>query len=178
MDFSETPSIVMETLSLPYWDEYYQGEALLQAQREFFEEIPGWTLDDAVIEAFQLWIYTHVDEARDASQCDAKWLELTQRYLPNVDYMAHSTIIAMGWQRVMTLFYMPIFAMEYGYGRIAGLNLLQIAEEDSASAITRYKQSLLNGSDLKASFSALGTDFFFTPDDVAKAARQMEKYLS
>lgn len=178
-DFTETPSSAMEMLSMPFWDEFYQGQDLAQARREYFTEWLWRSLEEVVIEAFQFWAYSHPDEARIPANCDAKWLALHQRYLPGVDYSQESALIGHGWQRVISLFYSPLFAMEYVYGRIAGLNLLQTAERDPEAAVAQYRRSLGLGAVSPAeNFAALGTPFFISADQVANAAVLVAKYLA
>ena len=82
----------------------------------------------------------------------------------------------MGWQRYSSLFYSPLFAMEYIYGRMVGLNLLKM---DRAEAVQLYKQAIALGTSrsVKATFAAIGTRFFFSNEDVAAAAKQVASYL-
>ncbi len=174
-DFGETPSSVMEMLSMPFWDEFYQGAALAQAKQEYFAEMLLRNLEEVILEAFQLWAYTHLEAAHDPAQCNAKWLELQQTYLPGVDWLAVRDDIAMGWQRSSVPFYAPLFAMEYVYGRFAGLNLLKMED-----AVSRYKNAISLGSSVgtKDLFAALGTHFFLTAEDVTAAAEQVETRLT
>jgi len=177
-DFCETPSSVMEMLSIPYWDEFYEPTALVQVRHEYFEEIVRASLGDVMSESFQLWVYSHLDEARDPAKCDAKWLELHQHYLPNVDWQHDA--VAQGWQRCIPFFIPFVPSVEYVYGRIAGLNLLQEIEQDQPTAVARYKRAIGMGTSAttREIFSMLGTRFFFTPKDAARAAKQIEGYLN
>lgn len=173
-DFGETPSSVMEMLSMPYWEECYQGAALAQAKKEYFSELLARTLEEVILEAFQFWVYSSPDEARQPARCDAKWLELHTIYMPGVDWRSAADEASMGWQRSGTLFYAPLFAIAYTYGRLAGLKLMKRAD-----AVDRYKSAVALGNSVpaKALFAALGSSFFFTADDVALAAKDLEAYL-
>jgi oligoendopeptidase F len=177
-DFTETPSSVMEMLSMPYWDEFYEDASLAQARHEYFEDMVRYSLNDVMSEAFQFWVYSHLEEARDPANCDAKWLELHQQYLPNVDWQHNA--VAQSWQRAIPFFIPFVPSMEYVYGRIAGLNLLREIEQNQPSAAARYQKAI--GMGLSAPthelFSVLGTRFFFKPEDVANAAKQLEGYLN
>ena len=70
--------------------------------------------------------------------------------------------------------------MEYVNGPIAGLNLLDQIKHDSVSTVARYKRAIGMGISVPSSdiFSVLGTRFFFTPEDIAKSAKQLEGYLT
>ncbi len=170
-DFGETPSSTMETLSMPYWDALFDGMTLSQIKREHFKGVVRNSLHDVISEAFQLWVYSHLDEAHDAEKCSAKWFELHQTYMPNPDWLTKRDEVATGWQYHHAFIHAPFFGMEYAYGRLAGLNLLRM---DDAPA--RYKQAIALGNSVSAKdlFAALGTRFFFTTVDVAAAAKQVE----
>jgi len=176
-DFSETPSTAMEMLSLPYWDEFYQGDDLARARREYFEESLNDSIDCVIMEAFQIWAYRQPEEAQDVARCDAKWFELNQLYWPQVDYEPVSDFVAIGWQRSSLVFTQPLMAMEYVYGRFAGLSLLR--HGDSVTRMDHYKRAVGLGCSVDAAetFAVLGTHFFFTPEDAAVAAKQLEGYL-
>lgn len=171
-DFSETPSSAMEMLTQPYWDEFYNTEELKLVRRQHFQGVLRSSLFEAAYDAFQHWAYRNPELARNSDSCDAQWHGLMQRYMPGLDWTGIEKLNGMGWQRWNLSFYLPLHAMEYVYGRIAGLKLLALPERE---ALNRYKTAIAlgNSASTKALFAALGVDFPFTEDDVIAAAQNL-----
>lgn len=175
-DFSETPSSAMEILSMPYWDEFYRGAELEQAKREYFEEMVWRSLNNVIMEAFQIWAYSNREDASEPAKAAAKWLELHQDFMPNVDWLSDEEM-PMAWLSSGSPFDFPIFSMEYVYGRMAGLRLLEL--NDMPEAVRRYKAAIALGNSAGAGelFAAMGMRFFPTAADVAEAAQAIAARL-
>lgn len=175
-DFVETPSTAMEMLSQPYWDEFYAPEALQLARRQHFHILLRYSLFMSGLDAFQHWVYQNPQAAHDLDSCDARWHDLMRRYLPGKDWTGIEQLNGIGWQTMSLNFYMPLFALEYVYGCIAGLKLLALPERE---ALARYKRAIALGSSAstKGLFAALGIEFPFTDQDVIAAAHDLAARL-
>ena len=90
MEFNEVASMAMELLTAPYItknkDGFFTDEEAARWFVGHLEKIILFWPYMAVVDAFQHWVYTHVNEAVDAANCDAKWQELGQIYLPEIDF--------------------------------------------------------------------------------------------
>jgi oligoendopeptidase F len=178
-DFSETPSSVMEILSMPYWGEYYAAADLPRAYRDSMRNTMHASLEETRSDAFQHWAYTHPQEARDADACDARWLDLQRQYFPEEDWTGLERDASGLWQDYLT-FYMPLFKMEYTYGRVAGLRLLHQIQTDPDAAIARYRHAIGLGRTVttRDAFAALDTRFPLQREDVQQAIQTAETLLS
>jgi oligoendopeptidase F len=178
-DFSETPSSVMEMLSMPYWDEYYAKADLPQAYNEYMLDTLRSSIEETIADALYHWVYANLEEAKDAAKCAEKWLKLHERYFPEVDYTGLEIQFGNQWQSMMLNFHYPFFAMEYVYGRVVGLNLLGLVLEKPEVAIAKYRHALSLGSSVstKDLFTALDTHFPLSREDVVSALRVAKSYI-
>jgi oligoendopeptidase F len=175
-DFSEVPSGAMEMFSQPYWDEFYNTDDLQIARRQYFQGVLRGSLFVTGLDAFQHWVYRNPEAAHDLDNCDARWHDLMQRYLPGKDWNGIEKLNGIGWQTMSLNFYMPLHAMEYTYGLLAGLKLLTVPQHE---ALTRYKTAIAlgNSASTKGLFAALGVEFPFTDADIIAAAQKLSAWV-
>ncbi len=149
MEFNEVASMAMELLTAPY---------ITKDKNGFFteEEAAGWFVGHlekiilfwpymAVVDAFQHWAYLHIDEAVDAAKCDAKWQELWQIYLPQIDFSGFEDVLVTGWHRKQHIFRAPFYYIEYGLAQLGALQIWRTAMQNQAQAVQDYRRALALG---------------------------------
>lgn len=126
MDFSEAPSMVMEMLSMPFWDEFYTPEDLRRAQNDYWRGALSYWIHLPIADIFQFEAYLNPESAVNPDWCDATWGALIQRFYPEMDWSGLERERDAGWQYEMSIFMMPFHGMNYGYGQMAAANLCAI----------------------------------------------------
>jgi oligoendopeptidase F len=160
-EFAEVASMGMECLALPHMKLFYDGQEP-RARRSFFEGIVNFFPYMAQVDAFQHYVYTHVDAGlEDWKRC---WLRLQQRFDTGVDWTGLEEEARHGWHRKLHIFEVPLYYVEYGIAQLGALQVWQNARKDPASAVALYRQGLsLGGSrPLPELFEAAGCRFDFT----------------
>ena len=179
-DFGETPSKVMELLSMPFWDEFYQGDDLQRAQHEYWAGAFQRWVETALFDAFQHWAYADPEAAADPAQCGAQWALLVERFMPGVDWSGLEDQRAYGWLSPYPTIFAPLFGPEYTYGQFAALQMWREVQQDHHGAIQRYKNAISLGNTVTVPemFAALNTPFPFDADDLRSAVAAVEAALT
>ena len=180
MEFNEVASMAMELLTAPYINKNKDG---------FFtrEEADCWFVNHlekiilfwpymAVVDAFQHWVYLHIDEAVDAANCDAKWQELWQLYLPQIDFCGFEDVLVTGWHRKQHIFRAPFYYIEYGLAQLGALQIWRNAMNDQAQAVRDYRQALALGGtqSLPALYQAANVQFAYDHQMVGQMVDLLE----
>lgn len=163
LEFAEVASMSMELLSFPYLGEFYNDADAARACRNRLEDLAKMTPWIATIDAFQHWLYTNPDHSREErTQC---WLELNDRFGPDVSWDGLENYLETSWQRQLHVFTVPLYYIEYGIAQLGALQLWLQARRDEKKALSNYKKGLsLGGSrPLPELFSAAGLKFDFGP---------------
>ena len=174
-EFAEVASMSMELLASPYLTTehggYYSKKDAAKARIEHLEKMLLFWPYMAVVDQFQHWVYEHVDAARDAAQCDAKWTELWHRFHPAVDYSGLEDWVATGWHRKLHIFQVPFYYVEYGLAQLGAIQVWANSLSDQAGAVRSYRHALsLSGTQsLPDLFSAAGANFAFDAGTLRKA---------
>ncbi len=167
MEFCEVASMSMELLASPYLTQekggFYTPSQAARARIEHLEGIITFLPYMAVVDAFQHWVYTHIDEALDPTNCDAIWDNLWQRFIPNVDWSGYEDARMSGWQRKPHIFGVPFYYIEYGMAQIGALQIWRNSLSNPAKALTDYRHALALGGTktLPDLFAAAGAEFRF-----------------
>lgn len=167
MEFCEVASMSMELLSAPYltreFGGFYTASEAARARIEHLEGIITFLPYMAVVDAFQHWVYTHPDEAADATACDAQWEALWQRFMPGVDWTGLEAERETGWHRKLHIFRAPFYYIEYGMAQVGALQVWRNALQDQAGAVNSYREALALGGTqtLPDLFAAAGAEFRF-----------------
>ena len=107
-EFNEVASMAMELLAAPYIDEehggFFSAAEAARYRRSHLEKIILFWPYMAVVDAFQHWVYTHMDQAVDPMACDAKWAELWDRFMPGIDFSGYEDWKRTGWHRKLHIF--------------------------------------------------------------------------
>ncbi|MEM1165967.1 MAG: M3 family oligoendopeptidase [Planctomycetota bacterium] len=180
IEFCEVASMVMELLTMPFWDEYYADPA--EADRARRQQLEGtlslfpWV---ATIDAFQHWVYAN--PSHTAEERRGAWHRIFTRFSPDVDWAGLEDAHAYQWQRQGHLFGSPFYYIEYGIAQLGALSLWLISlEEGPARALELYKHSLAIGGarPLPELFEAAGVPFDFSASRMATLREAVERELA
>lgn len=149
MEFNEVASMAMELLTAPYLTKNNAGFFTQTEADSWFvthlEKIILFWPYMAVVDAFQHWAYLHINDAVDASKADAKWRELWQLYLPQIDFSGFEDVLDTGWHRKQHIFRAPFYYIEYGLAQLGALQIWHNAMQDQAKAVADYRLALAQG---------------------------------
>ncbi|MCB9893252.1 MAG: M3 family oligoendopeptidase [Planctomycetes bacterium] len=178
MEFCEVASMSMELLGLPHMDEFYKGEDLQRARREFLEGIIEYFPWYAIIDQFQHWVYTNPGST--IAQREDKWLALNERFSAGVDWSGLEQYRRNGWQRIGHMFFAPFYFIEYAIAQIGALQVWLNSKHNGPKALEQYRHALsLGGSKtLPELFKAAGGRFGMGADTVRPLIDALEEELA
>lgn len=178
LEFAEVASMSMELLAYPYMDEFYTAEEDARARRNHLEGVLRGLIAIAVIDQFQHWIYEHPTHTR--SQRHDKWVELQDRIGLGLDWTGIEHLRRTEWHRVLHIFEMPFYYIEYGIAQLGALQLWLNAGVDRAGTLAAYKRALALGSSrpLPELFKTAGADFDFGPTTIQRLTAKVEHELA
>ncbi|GAB4522607.1 MAG: M3 family oligoendopeptidase [Anaerolineae bacterium] len=182
IEFAEVASMGMELLSAPYLAEvgFYTPIEAARARVEHLETIVRFLPYMAVVDAFQLWAYSHPDEAVDPVQCDAQWSALWDRFIVGVDYTGLEDHKVTGWHRKLHIFHVPFYYIEYGLAQIGALQVWSNSQRDQQQAVRDYRRALALGGTrtLPELFAAAGGRFAFDAETISGLIALIEKTIN
>ncbi|MFN8527957.1 MAG: M3 family oligoendopeptidase [Anaerolineae bacterium] len=174
-EFNEVASMAMELLTMPFWERdkggYYTAADAARAKIAHMEKIITFMPYMAVVDAFQLWVYTHAEEAVHPEACDAQWGALWDRFMSAEDWSGLDDYKVTGWHRKLHIFTYPFYYVEYGMAQIGAVQVFANMLKDQPAALAAYKRSLALGGTkgLPDLYAAAGARFEFTPETVGAA---------
>jgi oligoendopeptidase F len=180
LEFAEVASMAMELLSYPYLagdqDGLYSEEDARRFRLAHLEHILTFWPYMAVVDAFQHWVYTHHELASDVANCDAKWVELWERYLPGVDWSGLEEEAKTGWHRKQHIYRYPLYYVEYGLAQLGAVQVWRSALRDPVAALERYQRALSLGgtATLPELYQVTGARFAFDAETLAEAVQLVE----
>jgi oligoendopeptidase F len=180
LEFAEVASMAMELLASPYLSinqgGFYPTEAAARARSAHLEHILLFWPYMAVVDAFQHWAYENHAQASQASYCDARWLELWQRFLPGVDWSGLEAEAETGWHRKQHIHRYPFYHVEYGVAQLGAVLVWRNALQDQAEAVVQYRYALSLGgtATLPDLFRAAGARFAFDAETLSEAVDLVE----
>ncbi|MCA9892653.1 MAG: M3 family oligoendopeptidase [Anaerolineae bacterium] len=149
MEFNEVASMAMELLAMPYITEdnggYYTAAEAARSRIGHLEGIIKFWPYMAVVVEFQHWIYANHDEATNPDACDAKWLEIWNRFMTDVDFSGYEDYILNRWRRQLHIFRVPFYYIEYGLAQLGAVQVWANALKDQAAALSQYRDALALG---------------------------------
>ncbi len=179
MEFAEVASMSMELLAAPYLSEKFGGfytdqETALDRVEQLERIILFWPYM-AVVDAFQQWAHTH-PEGIDPAACDAKWLELQQRFMPGVDWRGLEAEMMTGWHRKQHIHRSPFYYVEYGLAQLGAVQVWRNALKDQAASLANYRKGLALGGtrSLPELYRAAGAKFAFDAGTLREAVQLIE----
>lgn len=175
-EFAEVASMAMELLAQPYLAQptgFYSEADAARATIEHLEGLITFWPYMAVVDAFQHWVYTNVDAARDPANCDAKWGELWDRFMKGQDWSGLEEEKVTGWHRKLHIHQIPFYYIEYGLAQLGAVQVWRNSLRDEKKAIADYRHalSLGNTASLPALFEAAGAKLM---PDVATLGEAVE----
>lgn len=162
IEFCEVASMGMELLGAEHFDAFYDEADAARARRKHLEGIVRFFPWMAVIDGFQHWLYTN--PTHTAAERDAAWLALMERFGGAEDWSGYRDARTAGWQRVLHLFGVPFYYVEYGIAQLGALQLWLKSKEDPRRALANYRAALALGGTrpLPELFAAAGINFDFS----------------
>jgi len=166
IEFSEVASMSMELLGNEFIETFHAPAEAQRARRAHLERIIGLFPWIAIVDAFQHWLYTHPGHTRDERR--AAWLAVMDRFGGDVDWSGYEEARANLWHRILHLFLVPLYYVEYGIAQLGALQLWANSKADKAKALREYRSALTLGGSrpLPELFAAAGCRFDFTATTV------------
>ncbi|MCL5269630.1 MAG: M3 family oligoendopeptidase [bacterium] len=165
MEFCEVASMAMEVFGLSNLDVFYDDAAdVARAGRRHLEELVEIFPWIATIDAFQHWIYLNPDHT--TAQREDRWLELTDRFGPGIDWTDLDAEKRSQWQRQLHLYLHPFYYIEYGIAQIGALQLWLQFRNNPERTLANYRRALALGGSrpLPDLFAAAGIRFDFSAE--------------
>lgn len=171
MEFSEVASMAMELMASPYLTRskggfYSEGDAQ-RALKEHLEQCVMFWPYMAVVDGFQHWVYENPGSAKSLDECGKKWAQLSERFIPGVDWGGLEGERANMWQRQIHIIEVPFYYVEYGLAQLGATQIWGGALQDQERAVNQYLKALsLGGSvGLPELYETAGAELSF--DEVA-----------
>jgi oligoendopeptidase F len=182
-EFNEVASMSMEFLASPFLAEekggFYTTAEAARARVEHLEERLLFWPYMAVVDAFQLWVYDNPDIAVEAGECDKKWGELWQRFMPGEDWSGLEDACVTGWHRKLHIFQYPFYYVEYGMAQLGAVQVWANSLEDHHKAVANYRHAhRLGGTvSLPQQYEAAGAAFKFDVPAMSRAVELIERTI-
>ncbi|MCB8932631.1 MAG: M3 family oligoendopeptidase [Fimbriimonadaceae bacterium] len=182
-EIAEVASMSMELLSGRYLSDpetgFYSEAEAARARIKHLEGVIQFWPYMAVVDAFQHWAYETPAQACDPEAIEAKWTELWNRFMPGVDWTGLELERAMGWQRKLHIFVVPMYYVEYGMASLGALQVWRNSLTDPAGAVQAYRRMLALGGTrpLPELFEAAGAKFAFDDETLGEAVGLVEQKL-
>jgi len=183
LEFAEVASMSMELLTFPYLSKE-QGGFFNQNDAKIFkiihlEHILTFWPYMAVVDAFQHWAYTNQSNASNPENCDAKWLELWDRFIPGVDWSGLKAEASTGWHRKPHIYRNPFYYLEYGLAQLAAVQVWKNSLIDPEKSLKQYRYALSLGGtvSLPDLYEAVGARLSFDEQTLIEAVDLIESKI-
>src|SRR5262249_22061115 len=126
------------------------------------------------------WVYSEAPETVQPQDFDAKWLELSEQFMPEEDWQGREDLRMTGWQRNnWSLFRMPFYMMSYPLALLGAFQVWRNALANQAQAVQSYKAALARGNTepLPKLFETAGVRFPLDPQVVEETTTFVATYL-
>lgn len=183
-EIAEVASMAMELLAAPYLSQemggFYTPQDAARARIEHINAALCFWPYMAVVDAFQHWVYRNHNIALDPAECDWKWSELWDRFMPGVDWSGLEEEMATGWQRKLHIHQVPFYYVEYGLAQLGAFQIWANAIENQDQAVADYRRMLSLGATatLPELFNAAGARFAFDESALQSAVDLAESTIA
>lgn len=166
MEFAEVASTSMEFIGSMHLHEVglCTPEEAAQLRIEHLEGmITQLFLPVARGDAFQHWAYEHPELATDPARCDEKWVELSQRFYPDVDWSGLDAVYRSDWQNILHFYCDPFYFIEYAFAALGAIQVWSNYLHNPQDGLQKYRYALSLGATrtLPELFEAAGAKFAF-----------------
>jgi oligoendopeptidase F len=178
IEFCEVASMSMELLGGEHLSVFYPNpEDLNRSRKKHLEgviDILPWI---ARVDAFQHWIYTHLNHTVEERR--ACWVELHERFGGIEDWSGFEHAQATSWHRQLHIFELPFYYIEYAIAQLGALQLWINSTKDFRAAVADYWSALqLGGSrPLPELFARAKVRFDFGPSALEPLMAAVEAEL-
>jgi oligoendopeptidase F len=176
-EFEELAAGALVFLADPYLERdqggFYSAEEARQARAANVEFNVHFLAQLAIMVSFEHWVYRRDPAGLTIEAIDQKWLELSRRFDPDVDWSGLERERMSRWQQhALFHFANPCYFITYGLSTIGAFEVWRRAQVDGAAAIAAYKQALALGDTqpLPVLYGAAGARLPFDGDTVREAA--------
>jgi oligoendopeptidase F len=177
-EFAEFAAIAMTHFARPELARdrggFYSPEEAARARDWYLEElVVNGLVEFSLLDTFQHWVYAEAPADLRPADLGAKWIELSARFKPWLDWTGLAAERAAGWLRRGLTIEKPFYFVTYELVHLGALQLAQVARADPATAWRDYRAALALGStrSLPALYAAAGARLPFDSDVVREAAR-------
>jgi oligoendopeptidase F len=181
-EFNEVASMAMELLGAPYLHEagFYTQEEATRARVAHLEKILLFWPYMAVVDSFQLWAYANPDEAANPTNCDHKWSELWDRFMPGEDWSGLEEEKVTGWHRKLHIFQHPFYYVEYGMAQLGAVQVWANSLKNANEAVQAYRNAhRLGGTvSLPELYATAGAHFAFDIPALQNAVDLIERTIT
>ena len=183
MEFGEVASMAMELLASPYLTlehgGFYTEEQAAHARIKHLEDIVLWWPRMAQVDAFQHWIYENPQDGADPEKCSAKFAELWDRFMPEVDFGGLEGAQRALWHRILHIHVVPFYFIEYAFAQLGAVQVWANARRDQKQAVADYRKALSLGATVRLPelFETAGGRFAFDTETLREAVRLIEQVV-
>ncbi|WP_434415666.1 M3 family metallopeptidase [Nannocystis pusilla] len=179
IEFCEVAGMGMELLAAAHLRAFYDADTCARAARHQLEQLVLFLPHAAAIDAFQHWVYTRPDEARERAARDAAWLAQHRRLCQGVDWSGLEADRAALWQRRLHVFELPFYYIEYAIAGLGAVQLHRRALAEPAAAVADLRRALALGARARLPdlFAAAGLHFGTDRSAVRRAAAACRELL-
>jgi oligoendopeptidase F len=151
----------MELLGNEFLGEFYSEREAARARRVHLEGILTILAWIATVDAFQHWIYTHLNHTPPERK--QAWTELVRRFGGEVSWEGYEEGLGYLWHRQLHIFTHPFYYIEYGIAQLGALQVWANSRKNRTKALNAYKNALALGGSraLPELFAAAGCSFEF-----------------
>ncbi len=149
-EFEELAASAMVFLADPYLELRYGGFYTLdqaeQGRTGNIEYYAHSVRRVAIMDAFEQWVYRSNPDTLTVEALDRTWLDLSQRFDPDVDWSGLEQQRMSGWLQ-LSLFHFgnPCYFITYGLSQLGAFDVWRRARKDQAAAMAAYKDALALG---------------------------------
>jgi oligoendopeptidase F len=182
-EFAEVASMAMELLGSPYITKkeggFYTERDAARARLEHLEGLITFWPYMALVDGFQHWIYENPQAGSDPIQCENKWGELWDRFIPGIDYSNFEDAKKTYWHRQGHIHTLPFYYIEYGLAQLGAVQVWANALQDQKKAVVAYRKALALGStvSLPELFQAAGAKFAFDAETLKTFVDLIEEQI-
>ena len=184
-EFCECAAATMMLLPMAYLERQHGGfyapedvvrEQVAAVERMMVHYQPHLT----AVDAFEHWVYGEAPEDVRPRDLDAKWRELSGRFMPTIDWTGLEAEQMSRWQREWTTFSRPFYMNSYSLAHFGALQIWRNAQADPRGTVRAFKEALALGKTrpLPELYKVAGVRLPFTRTVVGDVARFIAPYLS